>query len=105
MESSNSSFLIELSPTDNVLIVARNLREGETCRIGGQTFTVPRALGLGHKLASREIGEGEKILKYGAPIGSATRPIARGEHVHLHNLKSDYLPTFTLDPGRKYAAH
>jgi hypothetical protein len=104
MESS-SPFLIELSPRDNVLILARGLRGGETCVIAGQAFVLDLALGLGHKLASRPIRAGDKILKYGAPIGSATRDIARGEHVHLHNMKSDYLPTFTLDPGEKYDGH
>jgi hypothetical protein len=29
-------------------------------------------------------------------IGSATAPIRRGEHVHLHNLASDYIATYTL---------
>jgi hypothetical protein len=31
------------------------------------------------------------VLKYGLPIGSATRAIAAGEHVHVQNLKSDYV--------------
>jgi altronate dehydratase small subunit len=105
MESSNSPFLIELSQRDNVLIVARSLNEGESYRIADTTFILPKTLGLGHKLASRAVGMGEKIIKYGVPIGSATRNIAPGEHVHLHNIKSDYLPTFTLDQGQKYAAH
>ena len=34
----------------------------------------------------------------------ATRDIAAGEHVHLHNMKSDYLPTYTLESGRTFAA-
>jgi hypothetical protein len=33
------------------------------------------------------------VVKYGAPIGSATRDIGPGEYVHTHNVKSDYLPT------------
>jgi len=105
MDGSTSAFLIQLSGRDNVLIIARSLAKGESCQIAGQTFILPEPLGLGHKLASHDIKAGEKILKYGAPIGSATRAIARGEHVHLHNMKSDYLPTFTLDQGQKYAAH
>ena len=36
-------------------------------------------------------------MKYGAPIGSATAAIAAGEHVHVHNMKSDYTPTYQLD--------
>jgi hypothetical protein len=38
---------------------------------------------------------GEVVLKYGAPIGSMTEAAAVGAHVHLHNLKSDYIPTYT----------
>lgn len=56
----------------------------------------------GHKIALQPIAAGQKVLKYGAPIGSATRPIEPGEHVHTHNLKSDYLPTYTLEEGRSY---
>jgi hypothetical protein len=40
----------------------------------------------GHKVALREIATGAVVLKYGHPIGKAARDIARGEHVHTHNL-------------------
>lgn len=43
---------------------------------------------LGHKIALREIKQGEKVIKYGRPIGVATKDIKTGEHVHVHNLKS-----------------
>ena len=33
--------------------------------------------------------EGEKIIKFGAPIGSAIEDIPIVSLVHLHNLKSD----------------
>ncbi len=42
----------------------------------------------GHKYAIRDIAEGENVVKYGMPIGHATRPIAKGEHVHVHNVKT-----------------
>ena len=41
----------------------------------------------------RTIAAGARIVKYGAPIGRATRDIAPGEYVHTHNMTSDYLPT------------
>jgi hypothetical protein len=47
---------------------------------------------VGHKIARRPIAPGDKILRYGAAIGSAIAPIAPGEHVHMHNMKSDYIP-------------
>lgn len=43
----------------------------------------------GHKYALRDIAEGENIIKYGMPIGHATRAIAKGEHVHVHNVKTN----------------
>lgn len=42
----------------------------------------------GHKLALRDIAEGEKIVKYGFPIGIAAKPIKKGEWVHTHNVKT-----------------
>jgi altronate dehydratase len=41
-----------------------------------------------HKVAIREIAEGESVMKLGEVIGRASCPIARGEHVHVHNLVS-----------------
>ena len=43
---------------------------------------------MGHKLALRQIGSGEEILKYGSVIGRATQDILPGEHVHVHNVQS-----------------
>ena len=40
----------------------------------------------GHKVALREIARGEVVHKYGHAIGSAACDIARGDHVHTHNL-------------------
>ncbi len=42
----------------------------------------------GHKYAVRDIMQGEDIIKYGSPIGHATKDIKKGEHVHSHNLKT-----------------
>ena len=37
---------------------------------------------------AESLGAGEVVLKYGQPIGVATQPIAAGEHVHVHNVKT-----------------
>jgi hypothetical protein len=39
------------------------------------------------------IAAGERVIKVGVPIGTATQAIAPGEHVHSHNLRSDYIAT------------
>lgn len=46
------------------------------------------SLDNGHKYALSDICKGEKVIKYGYPIGIATEDIKTGEHVHSHNLKT-----------------
>jgi altronate dehydratase len=94
--------LLRLHPADNVLTVIATLEAGDTLRFGDDVVNVPVQLPLGHKVAARAIAAGEKIIKYGAPIGSASQAIAPGEHVHTHNLSSDYLPTFARGEGEHY---
>ena len=54
----------------------------------------------GHKSALVDIAEGENVIKYGFPIGHATQPIKKGEHVHTHNLKTNLKEklTYTYQP-------
>jgi len=50
---------------------------------------VPRAaIPLGHKIALRDLAAGHALIEYGRPIGRTVRPIVRGDHVHIHNLKT-----------------
>ncbi len=46
-------------------------------------------IATGHKVALCEIAGGENVIKYGFPIGHATRDIAEGERVHTDNLKTN----------------
>jgi altronate dehydratase small subunit len=94
--------LLRLHPSDNVLTVLAPLHPGDRLAVSGEEVTISSNVSLGHKLAARPISAGEKVIKYGAPIGSATQPIERGEHVHTHNLKSDYLPTFLREDQERY---
>lgn len=43
---------------------------------------------IGHKIALKDIKSGDTVLKYGQDIGRAVADIAKGEHVHVHNLKT-----------------
>jgi hypothetical protein len=85
-----------LAPSDNVLVARQRIRAGETLSVEGASVTLAVDLGIGHKLARRPMREGDAVLKYGAPIGVATHDIACGEHVHVHNVRSDYTPTYHL---------
>ncbi len=87
--------LILLHPDDNVLVLSAPVHVGDVLTIDGATVTATAEVAVGHKLARQALAAGAKVLKYGAPIGSMTAPAAPGEHVHLHNMKSDYIPSHT----------
>jgi hypothetical protein len=89
--------LLRIHRLDNVLIVVSPIRAGDCEIFEGREITFPQNIPVGHKVAARAIQSGEKIYKCGVPIGSAKEAIPLGAHVHLHNLKSDYIPTYTLD--------
>ena len=43
---------------------------------------------LGHKIAMSDLNEGDTIVKYGHDIGKVVKSIKKGEHVHVHNVKT-----------------
>ena len=43
---------------------------------------------LGHKIALQDHANGGAIIKYGEDIGKVVQDIKKGEHVHIHNLKT-----------------
>lgn len=96
--------LLLLGPDDNVLVARTRIASGEQVSVSGETVRMRADLPLGHKLARRAIRPGEKVVKYGAPIGTATRAIGLGEHVHVHNLASDYTPSYTLPEAEEARA-
>lgn len=97
--------LVLLSPGDNCLIACTSLPAGTAAQLEDGAVTLAKDIGLGHKLARHAIAAGEKVLKYGAVIGSLSAPVAAGEHIHTHNLDSDYTPTYTLDEGKTFVGH
>lgn len=90
------SGVLLMSAEDNCLIARTALAKGEQVVIDGVPVTLTQDIAIGHKLARRALAVGDKVLRYGAIIGSVTQPIAIGAHIHTHNLESDYIPTFTL---------
>jgi len=96
--------LILLDPRDNVFVARTRLLAGETIATGSGAAVIDRDVPLAHKVARRAIATGEKILKYGAPIGVATMAVPAGHHVHVRNMESDYTPTCHLEDERADAS-
>ena len=83
------------SPKDNVgVVVVEGLRAG-TDMLGVITendtttrLTSTQDIPIGHKVALQDLRVGDTVIKYGADIGRVVADVKKGEHVHLHNLKS-----------------
>jgi (2R)-sulfolactate sulfo-lyase subunit alpha len=43
---------------------------------------------IGHKVALADLAVGDSVIKYGVNIGKVVAAIKKGEHVHVHNLKT-----------------
>lgn len=51
-------------------------------------FEVLDPIPIGHKLAIQDLAEGDTVIKYGVDIGRVVQPIKKGEHLHVHNVKT-----------------
>lgn len=78
-----------INGNDNVAVAIRSLRKGEKLLINDREIQVNEDIASPHKIALNDIGEGDQIIKYGVPIGTALKRIAAGELVHLHNIHSN----------------
>lgn len=52
------------------------------------TFKARTDIPIGHKLALRDFKVGDTVIKYGVDIGKVVAPIKKGEHLHVHNVKT-----------------
>ncbi|NCB63947.1 MAG: altronate dehydratase [Clostridia bacterium] len=76
---------IQIHRSDNVAVALRTLKAG-TEELG---VVLNQEIPTGHKFALTAIHAGEKVVKYGLPIGRAGLEIAPGAWVHTHNVRTN----------------
>jgi len=84
-----------LNKEDNVFVCCEKVASGKEVCFEDNMVKVNVDINVGHKIARNNLSKGDKIIKYGAPIGSTTEFIKFGEHVHMHNMRSDYISSHT----------
>ena len=91
---SNTDIIIH-DDKDNVgVVVIDSTKKGQeySCWIMENDKTIKiksiNEIPLGHKIALQDLKEGDTILKYGHDIGKVVKKIKKGEHVHVHNVKT-----------------
>ena len=92
----NATLFGEAQPGETVSVVREN---GDLV----QKVKASQRIPVGHKIALREIREGERVIKYGETIGVTTMNIQAGEHVHVHNVVGLAFPGTPVSAGSKPA--
>jgi hypothetical protein len=90
----NRHFVL-LHKADNVYVCCKQLLSGGLTTLEEVDVLMTADITVGHKIARQAIYKGDKIIKYGVSIGSAIKNIDFGEHIHMHNMKSDYIASHT----------
>lgn len=82
----------QVDAADNVATLLTDAEEGKLLEVvgpeGKSEVAALEQIAMGHKIAIAPISECEAIMKFGVVIGIATKMIAVGEWVHLHNCRS-----------------
>lgn len=52
------------------------------------TLTALDDIPMGHKIAMTDLATGDTVIKYGVDIGKVVAPARRGQHAHVHNIKT-----------------
>jgi (2R)-sulfolactate sulfo-lyase subunit alpha len=83
------------TPKDNVgVVVVEGLKAGKDmlCVVTADDtafrLTATADIPIGHKIALKDLKPGDTAVKYGEDIGRIVAPVAKGGHVHVHNLKT-----------------
>jgi len=76
---------IHIHPDDHVAVALRAIPAGTVFRGIAANCDIPQ----GHKMALKPLAENDPVMKYGFSIGHATAPIAPGDWVHTHNMKTN----------------
>ena len=92
---------IKIHARDNAAVALKDLEKGTALDVEGIPVVLKEAIARGHKFALADIPENGTVIKYGAPIGRAVTPIAKGEWIHTHNVKTNLgeLLEYTYEPA------
>jgi hypothetical protein len=88
MPQATPTIALVLSQRDHVGVVLDDVAKGGTVEFRAPDGTTYGSLAARHKIARSVVQRGEKLLRYGQPIGIVTATVAAGDHVHVHNLTS-----------------
>ena len=84
-----SSSVLQLNPSDNVLVALKDLRKNEPISFNGQNYALITDVPAKHKFATQDFAPEASIVMYGVLVGKATQPIKKGEALTVRNVRHD----------------
>src|SRR3974377_118591 len=79
--------ILQVDAKDNVLIALTDLRQGESLPFAGERHTLVTGIPAKHKFATCDLATGADVVMYGVIVGTAVRPIRRGEQITTENVQ------------------
>ena len=94
------SRFIKIHPADNVAVAVTDVEAGGSFDIGGVQIRPETLIPAGHKVALRDLAEGEEVIKYGFPIGHLLQSVPQGGLIDHTVLKTNLegLLEYTYQP-------
>ena len=99
------SRFLQIHPEDNVVVCLEELKKGESIVLSdGRNITALQDIPAGHKILTKDISQGDNIIKYGNAIGHAVEDIQAGSWIHTHNIKTNLegILEYKYEPDSNY---
>ncbi len=99
------SRFLQIHPDDNVVVCLEELKTGESLELAdGRRITALQDIPAGHKILTKDISQGDNIIKYGNAIGHAVEDIQSGSWIHTHNIKTNLegILDYKYEPDSSY---
>ncbi|MBO8456547.1 MAG: altronate dehydratase [Bacteroidetes bacterium] len=95
-----SARFIKINSADNVSVAVSDVAAGDICLVDGTELKALEDIPAGHKIALKDMAEGENVIKYGFPIGHLLRSVRRGQLIDHNILKTNLsgVLEYTYDP-------
>lgn len=92
--------ILKINPADNVAVAITAQKAGARIQVDGREIVLLADVPAGHKIALKDFSEGENVIKYGYPIGHATKAVPCGEWMNENNIKTNLagLLDYTYSP-------
>lgn len=91
---------LKINPADNVVVAIADLKAGEEINVDNIKLHLDEDVPAGHKVALKNLVEGENVIKYGYPIGHTRKALKQGSWVNETNIQTNLagLLEYTYNP-------